>query len=289
MAGVESPVIMSLLEVLERKLPGRSRSDLRKLLADGRVRVNGKVNKIARLPIAPDDAVRIGDTKPPAALRPPFPIVHLDDDLLVIDKPTGLISSSTPKENRPTALAIARAWAAVEHPRAKVGLVHRLDADASGLLVFSLNNAAHASLKNQFFDHSAGRAYAAIVPAKINPPTGTIKSRLIEHVDGTVHPTTSANGQAAVTHYEVKAYKKPYTLLTVTLETGRKHQIRTHLHSRGWPIVGDRLYSGEPFGRLMLAAVRLQLVHPRTGEAVIFEAPQPPEFTAILNVTARTK
>ncbi|MDB5327813.1 MAG: pseudouridine synthase, RluA family [Phycisphaerales bacterium] len=280
---------MSLLEVLERKLPGRSRSDLRKLLSDGRVRVNGKVNKIARMPIAPGDAVRIGEEKPPAALRPPFPIVHLDDDLLVIDKPAGLITSSTPKEKRPTALAIARAWAAVERPRAKVGLVHRLDADASGLLVFSLNNAAHASLKNQFFDHSAGRSYAAIVAAKINPPTGEIKSRLIEHVDGTVHLTTSNNGQPAVTHYEVKTYKKPYTLLTVTLETGRKHQIRTHLHSRGWPIIGDRLYEGAAAERLMLAAVRLQLVHPRTGETITFEAPQPPEFDQRMNVSARTK
>lgn len=275
---MEPPLIVSLLETLERLRPGRSRSDLRRLLESGRVSVNGEVVKIARMPIAPDDTVRVADTAK-VTKRWPFTIVHADDDLLVIDKPAGLLTSSVPREKRPTALAIVRDWAAIERPRAKVGLVHRLDADASGLLCFSLNNAAHASLKDQFFDHSAVRAYAAVTATSVSPETGTIRSLLAEHADGTVHATSSAkHGQSAVTHYETTRATHAGTLLRVTLETGRKHQIRSHLSRRGWPIVGDRLYGGEAASRLMLAAVRLELTHPRDGQRVIFETPLPREL-----------
>lgn len=254
-------------------MPGRSRSDLRKLLADERVLLNGQSVKIARMPVAPDDVVTIA-TPQRADAVPPFPIVYVDDDLLVIDKPPGLITSSTPTERRPTALAIARAWAAAERPRAKVGLVHRLDADAAGLLAFSLNNAAHAVLKRQFADHSAGRTYEAFVRPPVTPPAGTIRSRLVEHADGTVHRTRSAaHGQEAVTHYETVATESGLVKLRVALETGRKHQIRSHLSGRGWPIVGDQLYGGEPAARLMLTAVRLELVHPRTRQPVSFDLP----------------
>ena len=225
------------------------------------------------MPIAPDDVVTIASPHK-AVIALPFEVVHVDEDLLVIDKPPGLITSSTPNEKRPTALAILRAWAAVERPRAKVGLVHRLDADAGGMLVFSLNNAAHASLKRQFADHSARRTYEAIVNARVIPPAGTIRSRLVEHADGTVHTTRSAaHGQDAVTHYQTLGVEGGRTTLKVTLETGRKHQIRSHLSTRGWPIVGDRLYGGEPNQRLLLTAVRLELVHPRTGQPIVFERP----------------
>lgn len=276
---VDLPTIITLLEALERQRPGQSRSDLRKLLADGRVRVNGEVVKIARMPIAPDDVVQIAEALArPKVAALPFDIVHLDDDLLVINKPAGLITSSVPREKRPTALAIARDWAAREKPRAKVGLVHRLDADASGLLVFSLNNASHATLKAQFYDHSAGRTYVAVVSKAVSPPSGTIRSRLVEHIDGTVHVTKSNNhGQLAITHYETEA-NSGLTRLRITLETGRKHQIRAHLCSRGWPIVGDTLYGGDPAKRLMLAAVKLELAHPQGGQRVTFEAAVPAEF-----------
>jgi RluA family pseudouridine synthase len=279
---VDSRPILTLLEELERLLPGQSRSDLRRLLADGRVTVNGSVAKIARMCVEPTDAVRVRNDRKPLR-RWPFTVVHADDDLLVIDKPAGLITSSTPREKRPTALAIAREWAAIERPRAKVGLVHRLDADASGLLCFSLNNAAHNALKGQFFDHSAGRTYAAVVAKSVTPPVGTIRSLLVEHVDGTVHATKNPqHGRPAITHYQTVAVARPRTLLHVTLETGRKHQIRAHLSGRGWPIVGDRLYDGDPADRLMLAAIRLELAHPTAGGRVVFEAPMPSEFRTLV-------
>ena len=272
---------LSLLDALARLRPKTSRSDLRRLLAAGRVTVNGRVNKIAKTPVGPDEAIAIRATHKPEP-RWPFTIVYADDDLLVIDKPAGLLTSSVPREKRPTALAIALAWATIERPRAKVGLVHRLDADASGVLVFSLNNAAYSALKSQFADHSASRTYVAIVESPVNPPAGTIRSLLAEHADGTVHTTTSTrHGDAAITYYETVATAAGHTHLRVTLETGRKHQIRTHLAGRGWPIIGDRLYGGAPATRLMLAAIRLELSHPCDGVRVTFDAPLPPPMIVL--------
>lgn len=264
-----------LLDVLAAQLPGRSRTDLRKLLADGRVTVNGREVKVARTPVGPDDRVEVTPPQTRKAVWP-FTVVHVDDDLLVIDKPAGLLTSSVPTETRPTAIALVRQWAAIEKTRAKVGLVHRLDRDASGLLVFSLNNGAHADLKAQFFDHSAGRTYAAAVAGAVQPAEGTIRSRLVEYADGTVHETTSArHGDDAVTHYETVATGGGRTLLRVTLETGRKHQIRAHLSERGWPIIGDVRYGGPAASFLRLRGVRLQLAHPHTGRAMVFELPWP--------------
>lgn len=287
---METPLIVTLLDALQKLRPATSRSGLRQLLATDRVKVNGQVVKVARLPIAPDDRVEIVSTQPaPRRQALPFEIVHADEDLLVIDKPAGLLTSSVPREKRPTALAIVRQWAAVEKPRARVGLVHRLDADASGLLVFSLNNAAHASLKKQFADHSAGRIYFAVVTATVTPESGTIKSMLVEHVDGTVHVTRNgAHGQSAVTHYETVSQHAGYTLLRMTLETGRKHQIRAHLASRGWPIAGDRLYAGATAERLLLHGTILRLAHPRTGEPVEFTSAMPTAFETLLRPTAST-
>ena len=162
-------------------MPTAKRNTLRDLLASGRVRLNGRVTKVARTPVGADDRVEIvreGAQNPTRAPQAElgFPIVYEDDDLVVIDKPPGLLTSTVPTERRPTALAILRAYMATHRPRARVGLVHRLDRDASGLLVFSLNNAALASLKRQFAERTAGRVYAAVLAKRMKPPEGTIRS-----------------------------------------------------------------------------------------------------------------
>lgn len=253
----------------------------------GRVRVNGRRAGRLSQPLAPSDVVEVAGRQsaepskaiPDAGLS--FEILHEDADLLVVNKPAGLLTSTVPRERRPTLLADVRTYVAQREPRARVGLIHRLDRDASGLLVFSKNDAAYQSLKSQFFHHSVTREYLAVVRGTPNPPSDRIENRLSERIDGTVHATRQAGrGQVAISEYQVLKTERRLSLVRVTLHTGRKHQIRVHLAGRGTPVVGDAVYGppGQPPSRLMLAAVRLVTTHPATGKPLKFELPAPIEF-----------
>jgi RluA family pseudouridine synthase len=208
---------------------------------------------------------------------PKLNIIHEDRDILVVAKPPGLLTSTVPREPRPTLLAMVREYMQIKSPDAQVGLIHRLDKDAGGLLVFSKNNPAYQSLKSQFFHHTVTRVYTAIVEGRLSPPKGTIRSRLIERADGTVYSTRKhAAGQTAETDYEVLSKDKARMIVKVTLQTGRKHQVRVHLSERGAPIVGDPMYGKKhPMG-MHLAATSLALDHPRTGNRMEFRLPPPP-------------
>lgn len=202
-------------------------------------------------------------------------IVYEDEDLLVVNKQAGLLTSTVPRERRPTLLAQVREYVAAREPRARIGLIHRLDRDASGLLIFSKNHAAYRSLKSQFFHHAVRREYRAVVHGVPRPPAGRIETRLVERADGTVHSTRQAGkGQRAITEYGVLKTERKLSLVRVVLHTGRKHQIRAHLAERGTPVVGDKLYGPkDDAGRLMLAAVQLTIVHPRDGRSMTFNLP----------------
>jgi 23S rRNA pseudouridine1911/1915/1917 synthase len=203
---------------------------------------------------------------------PSLRVIYEDDDVLVIDKPAGLLTSTVPRERRPTALAQVRAHVAAREANARVGLIHRLDRDASGLLVFSKNHTAYRSLKQQFLDRAVRRVYFALIAGQIDPPAGRIESRLVELPDGSVRRSrVPGRGERAVTHYQVR------------LETGRKHQIRVHLSERGAPILNDRVYSSEePQGRLMLVAAELEFEHPRSGKRLSLRIDLPPEMRKLL-------
>ncbi len=279
---------MILLDQLIEQFPYAKRQTLKRMVAGGRVTVNGAVASRLKQPISSTDAVVVSDP-PDSAKVSPAPIsaiviVYEDDDLLLINKPAGLITSSVPREKRPTALAEVRQMVAGVNPRARVGLVHRLDRDASGLLVFSKNPNAHESLKSQFFDHKADRVYLAVVSPPPRETEGRVASDLVEWADGSVHSTKLAGrGQSAVTHFTQIKRVDDLALLRVVLETGRKHQIRAHLAELRCPIVGDHVYGGKPAtGGLMLAAVELSLDHPRTGERRTFAIDPPQRMTLLL-------
>jgi len=203
----------------------------------------------------------------------------------VIDKPAGLLTSTVPGEKRPTALEYVRQYLRQTSPHSRVGLIHRLDREASGLLVFSKNAAAYDSLKRQFYHHTAERIYLAIVSPPPSPPAGMIESNLVEWADGSVHNTRLKNrGQPASTEYLTLRQHGDMALLRVKLHTGRKHQIRAHLSQRGWPVVGDKLYGGKPHkAGLMLAAVELRLDHPSTGQRSEFRIELPERMVDILS------
>jgi 23S rRNA pseudouridine1911/1915/1917 synthase len=268
----------TLLDNLLREFPTAKRQTLKEMVQQRRVLINDVPARKLSQPVGESDVVRVRPRaavapRPPRVTLHPLKKVYEDDDILVIDKPAGLLTSTVPGEKRATVLAIVRRYVEATSPRARVGLIHRLDRDASGLLVFSKSRPAYDALKTQFFKHTVERMYEATVHGKPNPPKGRIESRLVERADGSVRSTDEhARGQRAISDYEVVRTEKNRSLVRITLLTGRKHQIRVHLSERGWPIVGDTVYGDAKAGPLMLRAVRLALDHPRTGKRVAFEA-----------------
>jgi RluA family pseudouridine synthase len=284
----------TLLDWLAARYPTAKRETLRRMVAGGRVTVNGAKPRTVKVAIGADDRVDVSDeprvtsrqsrASPRSRSTPrlPFRIVHEDADVLVVDKPPGMLTSTVPGERRPTLLAAVRAYILAGDPRARVGLIHRLDRDASGLLVFSKSDLAYHSLKTQFFKHTVERVYLALTAGVPNPRSGRIESRLQERADGTVYSTREpGKGERAITHYEVIEHAGKRALVRVRLETGRKHQIRVHLSERQAPIVGDGMYGDAESGpslRLMLAALKLGFTHPRGGKPVVYEIDAPAGF-----------
>jgi 23S rRNA pseudouridine1911/1915/1917 synthase len=274
---------MILLDWLIKRYPTAKRQTLKRMVEEGRVRVKGVVAKKLKMEMGETDAVRVDERARAveAERGPGVEVVHEDEDILVVYKPAGLLTSTVPREPRETLLARVREYVGAKAPRARVGLIHRLDRDASGLLVFSKNNEAYESLKKQFFEHSVDRVYTAIVEGAPAEMKGRIRSALVELPDGTVRSTKApGKGQMALTEYVVLKKTGKRSMVRVILHTGRKHQIRVHLSERGSPIVNDAVYGEEkkPSGRLMLDATSLALRHPRTGKWMEFENPIPVEL-----------
>lgn len=208
-------------------------------------------------------------------------VIHEDNDVIVVEKPAGLLTMATEKERTRTLYALLRAHANLKKPPEKIFIVHRLDREASGLLVFAKTFEAKEHLQNQFKDHSAGRRYVAVVEGRVSPQNFTIKSHLAENAAFRVYSTKNTRtGKLAVTHIRVLKVGTKTTLLEVRLETGRKHQIRVHLADRGHPIVGDKVYGSRlnPIRRLALHGETLEFRHPRSGKAMQFYVPHPRVF-----------
>ena len=254
----------TLLDVLQRRFPDSSKTTLRKMLQADRVRVNGAVERDAKRVIGDDDRIDIASRS--ATLDPRVRIVFEDDDLIVIDKAAGL-NTVQPGDN-------AEAFLNTYRP---VQVVHRLDRDTSGVLVFAKNAHVRERLQELFAVHDIERVYIAIVHGKLTPRAGTFRSFLIE--DSELRVRSAPEGKEAITHYRTIASGKQYSMLELRLETGRRNQIRVHLSEAGHPVLGDTMYGRrDDFPRLALHAKTLGFVHPRTGKAMTFEAPLPREF-----------
>lgn len=285
---------MTLLDWLIARYPAAKRTTLRRMLDAGRIHINGQRARSMKQLVndGHDDDVRVSERaeaderKRNREPRLPFAIEYEDDDVLVIDKPPGLLTSTVPREPRPTALAAVSEYFSRTASEARVGLIHRLDRDASGLLVFTKNAEAFRSLKQQFFEHTVDRIYHALVHGVPNPRKGRIETRLVELPDGAVHSTRRSNhGESAITEFTTlrMTTDKSMALLRVKLHTGRKHQIRAHLAERGTPIVNDPMYGkAKRTGRLMLVATELAFDHPRSAKRMRFEVALPKEMTRLI-------
>jgi len=212
-------------------------------------------------------------------------VVYEDDAVIVVEKPAGLLTMATDKEKSRTVYALLRESANRKRPAEKIFIVHRLDREASGLLVFAKTIEAKERLQDQFKDHSAGRKYVAVVEGRVSPEKFTIQSYLAENAAFRVYSTKKkALGKIAITHVRVIRTNPNASLIEVRLETGRKHQIRVHLAERGHPIVGDKMYGSglNRLRRLALHAAELGFRHPVTGRVMRFEGPVPKSFGGLV-------
>jgi len=261
-----------LLAWLVTALQPMSRTSVKQLLRDGCVVVNGvPVTQFDHV-VRPGDAVTVGSDGPAPALK--AQIVFEDDHLIVMDKPAGLLTVSTESEKKHTAFAMMREFLARREERPFV--VHRLDRETSGVLVFARSAAVRD--KRQASWPSVTKTYLAVVEGVPSPPVGVVESFLAENEDMRVRVTGTGDGAKwAVTRYRVLGERRKWSMVEVGLETGRKHQIRVHLAGMGCPVIGDKMYGAktDPVKRMGLHAWRLAFDHPANGKRVEIESPWP--------------
>ena len=274
----------TLGECLARLFSEASGRTRKQMLAGGRVRVNGVVTRLPATMLAAGDVVEVGAKVAPSTLPPGLRLVHEDRDMIVVDKPAGLLTIATERERRRTVYAHLMSHVRARRPPGRVFIVHRLDRLASGLLVLASSPAAKQALQAQFKAHATERTYLAVVDGRVARDEGTIRSRLVDDEPGRVRETRDPErGRPAVTHWRVVQRGALHTLVEVRLETGRRNQIRVHLAGLGHPIAGDRSYGSEtdPLGRLALHAHVLGFDHPYSGERLRFVSPAPAGFSRL--------
>ncbi|MBI3637834.1 MAG: RluA family pseudouridine synthase, partial [Candidatus Rokubacteria bacterium] len=268
---------LPLRDRLRTLYPASSGRTLKGWLLAGRVRVNGTVVRRGDAAVRPDDHVELGDVPPPefpTALRR----IHEDDDVIVIDKPPGLLTIATEHERERTAYRLLMDYLAAVGGR--IFVVHRLDRETSGLLVFARSPWAKQKLQEQFAERAVERVYVAVVEGRVSADAGTLSGHLVQDRHLRVRPTRDRRaGKEAITHYRVLRRGPRTTALELTLGTGRRGQIRAQLAGMGHPIVGDAAYGSRtnPLRRLCLHAARLGFTHPR-GRRVVYESPAPAAF-----------
>jgi 23S rRNA pseudouridine1911/1915/1917 synthase len=275
----------SLLDALKLLVPGASKRTLRQKLSQGRVTVNGEPCVIANHQVHSGDVIEIGARRASATIAGGVEILYEDGDIFIVHKPAGLLTVATIDERERTAYAYLRQYLKQHNPKQRLFIVHRLDKFVSGVLVFAKSEKVQSVLQDVFSRHDIQRKYWAIVEGVVKKDQGSIRSHLAEGRNLRMHSTEDTKkGKAAITHFRVLQRFPKITALEVTLETGRKNQIRVHLSEMGHPIVGDRSYGStqNPLGRLGLHAFHLGFAHPVSGKPLLFQTDPPPEFRRYL-------
>ena len=281
-------------QFLSRSVEGLTRSAAQRLLEEGAVTVNGRGAK-KNTRTAPGDAVALSLPDPePVDILPqdiPLDVVFEDDDVIVVNKPVGMVVHPAPGHPDGT-LVNALLFHCGDslsgiNGELRPGIVHRIDRDTSGLLIAAKHDAAHLALAEQLQDHSLYREYEAVCVGSLREEAGTVDAPIGRHpVDRKKMAIDRAHGRPAVTHWAVLGRYPGHTHIQCRLETGRTHQIRVHLASIGHPLLGDTVYGAKkPVPGLAgqcLHARRLSFLHPRTGERLTVECPLPDWFTAVL-------
>lgn len=274
-----------LLDFLRTNLPQQSRTAVKALLKYDQIRLEGNVTNQFDTPVAPGQTVSINFSRPWQTLsNPRLRIVYEDDDIIVVNKGYGLLSVGTDNKKEGTAYSILRDYLKRLNPANKLFIVHRLDQHTSGLMLFAKNIKAKDAMQHNWNNMVLDRRYAAIVEGCPEPPEGVYRSRLLENSQHLMYSTDDPKGLEAVTRYKVLKSRNGYSLVDVSLDTGRKNQIRVHMHDMGTPIAGDRRYGAKtsPIHRLALHARTLRFVHPVTRKDMNFSIPLPASFNSLV-------
>lgn len=266
----------ALLPFLLEKVRDKSRNSVKHLLSRGQVLVDGRAVTRHDYPLQPGQQVSL---LPTAQAQLPFPLIYEDARLLAVDKPAGLLTMASDGERLRTAYRMATAYVRAADPANRVFIVHRLDRDTSGVLLFAKDEGAKRALQDQWGDLVRRRGYLAVTEGTPPQPEGVIRTFLRENAAHKAYSAPSG-GKRAVTRYKTLRTNGRYSLLEVDLETGRKNQIRAHLSELGCPVAGDRAYGGasNPLGRLCLHAHVLELDNPLGGGTLCLQAPAPRGF-----------
>lgn len=276
---------------------GLSRSAIVKLLEDGDITSSGRnLSKSDRVTAGQLLEVLMPDQSPkdPIPLTPieGLTVIYNDDDIVVIDKPVGCAAHPSPGWTGPTvvgALIAAGYTITTSGPAERAGIVHRLDAGTSGLMIVAKNEKSYLALKEMFRNHQIEKTYHALVQGHMDPATGTIDAPIDRHPKEDHRFAVVASGKESITHYEVIEFYRAVSLVKVELETGRTHQIRVHFSAVGHPLVGDTVYGADPvlgkkmqMARPWLHALELRFNHPVSAIPLQLRAPYPPDLQSSL-------
>lgn len=287
-----------LMDFLIAKMGGMARSSVKQLLGQRRVKVGNAVQTRHDFVLNPGDVVTVSSGRGNTQLtHPKLKIVYEDDDLIVVNKQPGLLTvAAKPGSSETTAYSILRAYVKKQNARAGIYVVHRLDRETSGLLVFARSEELQHYMREYWRELVTERTYIALAEGVLEPREGKITTWLTEDKRNAVVYSSPVDdgGDIAITNYKTlkitndqspMTNNKCYSLVELHLETGRTNQIRVHLASKGCPVVGDRKYGHgneySPIDRLCLHAKVLAFIHPVTEKTVRFESPVPKEFNII--------
>jgi len=277
---------VKLREFLDESFSDRSRKSVKSLLEHQQIMIGNKV--VTRFDYQLEPGMEVMVLKKRAVQnRAPrkMDILYEDEHLIVIEKSAGLLSVATERESAETAFRILQDHAKLKNHRAQLYVVHRLDRDTSGVMMFSKSREIQQKLQDRWDDVVTKRIYYAVVEGPVKNGEDEIVSCLKESKSLKVYSSKKpGDGQKAITRYRVLKSNARYSLLEVELKTGRKNQIRVHLHDIGHCIAGDKKYGAvtDPIHRLALHAAVLEFYHPITGESMLFETPAPAVFEKLL-------
>ena len=277
----ESP----LLEFLYAKITNESRNNIKKYLSNHQVLVNGTMTSQFDFMVVKEDLVQIAKDPVRAVKKATvkLDIIYEDEEFIVINKPSGLLSIESDSEKSNTAYRMLTDYVQKKDNKARIFIVHRIDKDTSGVLLVAKNEKIKNDLQHKWQDIVSKREYIAICEGVFKEKQGTVKSYLKENVNHLMYSSQDRSGQFAVTHYKVLKSNGKYSMVDVCIDSGRKNQIRVHMGDLKHKVVGDEKYGpvSNPINRLGLHAYVLEFTHPHTNKKMAFKAKVPEVFNSI--------